>query len=188
MKTLLLILKYLLLFFVLFFSIDGFSQTKEEIDRFYKSEIERQEKNYEEGQLKAIHGKWQLKSVYMNQRTFYRDKIAEHVKEEYKLVTANLKEPMSDEDSKKYLKMLEEYLIDIFKLSYEFAPYRFYFQNGLDGKVKFNTNKDEMTLTWTENGKEQSMPWSITQLDKRTLVLTTMTRFLEPKVYTFNKK
>jgi hypothetical protein len=170
------------------FTIFGFAQTQAEIDRFYKSEIERQDKKFEDGQLKEIHGKWELKSVSMNKKNFYRQKISDHVKEEYKLYTATLKEPMSDEDSKKYLKMMEEYYINWFKLSYEFGPYRVHFQNGIDGKVKFYENKDEMRLSWTENGKEQNMTWNITLLDKRTLVLTTGSLRFGEMVYTFNKK
>jgi hypothetical protein len=187
MKKLLLIMKSLLLICVFLFSIFGFAQTQAEIDKAIKSWDEIQEKRYEAGQLKEIHGKWQLTSVYMNGRNFYRDKIADHVKEEYKLAEAALEEAMSAEDSKKYRENVNDYLTTLFKMSYDFGPYRVYFQNGVKGEVKFNKNKDEIEIFWLENNNEQYMIWGITQLDKRTLVLTTLTQYTERQVYTYEK-
>ncbi len=143
------------------------------------------------GPLKSLNGTWELKSFSANNNTFYRDKIATHVKDGYQESAKAAKGPISKEDSIKLCRRMDTLLNNVLNLTYSFSGKIYFAERNTvseSGSLSFNDKLDQITL-YVNMKTDKMYTYIIESLDARTLVLVQTNGFgKEMGKFTFAKK
>lgn len=126
-----------------------------------------------EGPLPALNAAWEVESLTMNSKTFYRKRIAEHVKDGFEEVKRAANKPVPASDSIRLCHTMDSILHSILDLSYTFTGNK-HFRMEKNGKYETGTvalSNDRNSITLYLDGKDRSMDYKINQLNDATLVL-----------------